>query len=87
MFACCKNIVSTIRGIGLGYQPAYTLQDYQLFGSTIFRIVHRAMRSGGIMVTYCAKGSARRAMQAAGFEVERVVGPPHKKHMLRAVRP
>lgn len=42
------------------------------------------LKPGGILVTYCAKGSVRRAMIAAGFEVERLPGPPGKREMLRA---
>ncbi|MGA9271171.1 MAG: MnmC family methyltransferase, partial [Lutimonas sp.] len=40
--------------------------------------------SQGILVTYSAKGSVRRALQAVGFEVERLPGPPGKREMLRA---
>jgi len=40
----------------------------------------------GVWVSYCAKGSVRRALQAVGFEVERLPGPPGKREMLRAVK-
>ena len=43
-----------------------------------------ALIPGGILVTYAAKGSVRRAMQAVGFTVERLPGPPGKREMLRA---
>lgn len=46
-----------------------------------------ALRPGGLLVTYCAKGVVRRTMQAAGLTVERLPGPPGKREMLRAVRP
>lgn len=39
-----------------------------------------------ILVTYCAKGYVRRALQAAGFTVERLQGPPGKREMLRAIK-
>jgi tRNA U34 5-methylaminomethyl-2-thiouridine-forming methyltransferase MnmC len=38
------------------------------------------------LVTYCAKGDVRRAMQAVGFKVERLPGPPGKREMLRAIK-
>jgi tRNA U34 5-methylaminomethyl-2-thiouridine-forming methyltransferase MnmC len=38
----------------------------------------------GVFVTYCAKGEVRRNLQAAGFVVERLPGPPGKREMLRA---
>ncbi|MGB7786364.1 MAG: tRNA (5-methylaminomethyl-2-thiouridine)(34)-methyltransferase MnmD [Salinimicrobium sp.] len=53
----------------------------------IFRKMYRALHPGGMLVTYSAKGSVRRAMQEVGFEVERIPGPPGKREMLRAVKP
>ena len=44
------------------------------------------LKPGGQLVTYCAKGDVRRAMQKAGFSVERMPGPPGKREMLRATR-
>ena len=43
-----------------------------------------AIKPNGVLVTYSAKGSVRRAMQAVGFSVERLPGPPGKREMLRA---
>ncbi len=37
----------------------------------------------GIVVTYCAKGSVRRAFASAGFEMMRLPGPAGKKEILR----
>jgi tRNA U34 5-methylaminomethyl-2-thiouridine-forming methyltransferase MnmC len=45
------------------------------------------LNDGGIFVTYCAKGEVRRNLQAAGFMVERLAGPPGKREMLRGVKP
>ena len=42
------------------------------------------MNPSGVLVTYCSKGDVRRAMQTAGFEVEKLPGPPGKREMLRA---
>jgi tRNA U34 5-methylaminomethyl-2-thiouridine-forming methyltransferase MnmC len=47
----------------------------------------RAMRVGGVLTTYCAKGEVRRTLQSLGFEVERLPGPPRKREMLRATKP
>ncbi len=41
------------------------------------------LNEGGVFVTYCAKGEVRRNLQAAGFVVERLAGPPGKREMLR----
>ncbi|WP_408025805.1 tRNA (5-methylaminomethyl-2-thiouridine)(34)-methyltransferase MnmD [Tenacibaculum sediminilitoris] len=58
-----------------------------LWTEDIFRIMFSALKSEGVLVTYSAKGSVRRAMQAVGFEVERLPGPPGKREMLRATKP
>ena len=49
--------------------------------------VYRAMRDGGVLTTYCAKGEVRRTLQRTGFAVERLPGPAGKREILRAVRP
>lgn len=52
----------------------------------MFKKMYTALQVKGILVTYAAKGSVRRAMQEAGFEVERLPGPPGKREMLRATK-
>ena len=56
----------------------------ELWTEAIFKKMYEALRPNGILVTYSAKGSVRRAMQTVGFEVERLPGPPGKREMLRA---
>ncbi|MGM5469868.1 tRNA (5-methylaminomethyl-2-thiouridine)(34)-methyltransferase MnmD [Flavobacteriaceae bacterium LMO-SS05] len=56
----------------------------ELWDEVIFKIMYRALRPNGVLVTYSAKGSVRRAMQAVGFLVEKLPGPPGKREMLRA---
>ena len=56
----------------------------ELWTEQIFMKMHMALKKGGVLVTYSAKGSVRRAMQAVGFVVERLPGPPGKREMLRA---
>ncbi|AUS06917.1 tRNA (5-methylaminomethyl-2-thiouridine)(34)-methyltransferase MnmD [Pseudotamlana carrageenivorans] len=55
----------------------------ELWTEAIFSIMFNALKEGGILVTYAAKGSVRRAMQAVGFLVEKLPGPPGKREMLR----
>ncbi len=55
----------------------------ELWTETMFKKMYVALVGGGVLVTYAAKGSVRRAMQAVGFEVERLPGPPGKREMLR----
>ena len=56
----------------------------ELWTAIIFKKMFIALKLNGILVTYSAKGSVRRAMQEVGFEVERLPGPPGKREMLRA---
>jgi len=58
----------------------------ELWSDAIFAKMFMAMGSNSYLVTYSAKGSVRRAMQAAGFSVERLPGPPGKREMLRAAK-
>ena len=58
----------------------------ELWTEEIFKIMYSAMKPQGVLVTYAAKGSVRRAMQAVGFLVERLPGPPGKREMLRATK-
>lgn len=55
----------------------------ELWTEQIFGKMYDALKNNGIIVTYAAKGSVRRAMQAVGFTVERLPGPPGKREMLR----
>ena len=58
----------------------------ELWTEEVFRNVYALMKEGGVLMTYCAKGDVRRAMLAAGFRVEKLQGPPGKRHILRAVK-
>jgi len=59
----------------------------ELWTVTVFESMFKALKKDGYLVTYCAKGSVRRAMLAVGFLVERLPGPPGKREMLRAKKP
>jgi tRNA U34 5-methylaminomethyl-2-thiouridine-forming methyltransferase MnmC len=59
----------------------------ELWTLAIWTKLFRLMKSGGNLVTYCAKGQVRRDMQQAGFDVERLQGPPGKREMLRCTKP
>ena len=58
----------------------------ELWTEAIFEIMYKALKNQGVLVTYSAKGSVRRAMQKVGFVVERLEGPPGKREMLRATK-
>lgn len=50
----------------------------------IFKNMFESLKQGGMLVTYCSKGEVRRNMMAAGFEVQKIPGPPGKREMVRA---
>ena len=57
-----------------------------LWTEEIFKKMFSILEPQGILVTYCSKGIVRRAMQAAGFAVEKLPGPPGKKEIVRATK-
>ncbi len=58
----------------------------ELWSESIFMNMFRALKPGGVLVTYAAKGVVRRTLQKVGFRVERLPGPPGKREMLRAIK-
>lgn len=57
----------------------------EMWTEELFRHLYVLLNEGGILTTYCAKGMVRRMLQAAGFIVERLPGPPGgKREILRA---
>ncbi|AXT56173.1 SAM-dependent methyltransferase [Aquimarina sp. AD1] len=76
-------------------KSCYNLIYFDAFGARvqptlwevdIFKKMYDALLDHGVLVTYSAKGSVRRAMQEVGFTVERLPGPPGKREMLRATK-
>jgi len=77
-FDSCFDLIY-FDAFGIRVQP-------ELWTEEIFQKMYTALKENGILVTYAANGKARRAMQAVGFTVERLPGPPGKKEMLRAIK-
>ena len=55
----------------------------EMWTDMILHKVAATVKPGGKLVTYCAKGSVRRALADAGFTMERIPGPKGKKEILR----
>lgn len=90
-FQCIQQEVQqleAVRSFDLVYFDAFapTIQP-EVWTVDVFRRIHRAMRPGAVLVTYCAKGDVRRAMLEVGLLAERIPGPPGKYKMIRAIRP
>jgi len=58
----------------------------ELWSKSIFETMYKALKPNGVLVTYAAIGEVKRNMKALGFMVERLKGPPGKRHMLRATK-
>ena len=80
----------------LEHKSSFDLVYFDAFGPrvqphlwtlTMFKRMFNALKPHGVLVTYSAKGVVRRTMQAVGFSVERLDGPPGKREMLRATKP
>lgn len=56
----------------------------ELWTEEVFKKLFNMMAENGVLVTYCSKGVVRRAMQAAGFNVAKLPGPPGKREIVRA---
>lgn len=84
---CAK--LETVHFPESNYNVAYfdafapTIQP-ELWTKEIFEKIFAAMIPDGVLTTYSAKGSVRRAMQEIGFSVERLPAPAGKREMLRA---
>lgn len=71
--------------INIIYYDAFSPETQpELWQVEIFISLFRALKPGGVLVTYSSKGIVKRALRAVGFEVKRVAGPKGKKHILRA---
>ena len=79
--------LSDVNAYDLVYFDAFGARvQPELWTEEVFKSMFKALKPNGVLVTYAAKGSVRRAMQAVGFIVERLDGPPGKREMLRATK-
>ncbi len=59
----------------------------ELWNSDSLGRMYSALRPGGVLVTYCAKGAVKRTLREQGFTLEAIPGPPGKREMTRAIKP
>lgn len=59
----------------------------QLWEGPFLERLFRALRPGGLLSTYCAKGAFKRALKAVGFRIEALPGPKGKREMTLAIKP
>lgn len=76
------------KGYDIIYFDAFAPEKQpEMWEQKLFDHLYEVLNEGGILTTYCAKGVVRRMLQSAGFEVERLPGPPGgKREILRATK-
>lgn len=81
------NEIDDINTFNLIYFDAFGARvQPELWTEEIFQKMYNSLKTDGVLVTYSAKGSVRRALQTVGFLVEKLPGPPGKREMLRATK-
>jgi len=55
----------------------------EMWTEDIFRKIALSMKREGVLTTYSTKGIVKRALKSAGFEIEKLPGPPGKREILR----
>ncbi len=79
----------------LDYQEQFDIIYFDAFAPTaqpelwdhdMLTKMHQALKTNGILTTYCAKGDVKRTLKAIGFVVEKLKGPPGKREMTRATK-
>jgi tRNA U34 5-methylaminomethyl-2-thiouridine-forming methyltransferase MnmC len=76
------------QSLDLVYYDAFApSKQPELWSFEVLRKISEALKPGGVLVTYCAKGQLKRDLNVLGLIVETLAGPPGKKEMVRAVKP
>lgn len=70
------------------YFDAFAPNDQpELWTVDVFKKLFDNTLPNGMLLTYCAKGDVKRALQSAGWTVQKLPGPPGKREMIRAIKP
>jgi tRNA U34 5-methylaminomethyl-2-thiouridine-forming methyltransferase MnmC len=58
----------------------------ELWELPLLKRMYDALKTEGVLTTYCAKGSVKRALKEVGFHLESLAGPTGKREMTRAIK-
>jgi tRNA U34 5-methylaminomethyl-2-thiouridine-forming methyltransferase MnmC len=58
----------------------------ELWKVPLLQRLYAALKTGGVLTTYCAKGAVKRALKEVGFQLESLAGPIGKREMTRATK-
>jgi len=84
---CDMHEMGEVDEFDLVYFDAFAPEKQpELWTEDLFNHIFLSMRSNSILTTYSSKGTVRRNLEAAGFRVEKIPGPPGKREMTRAYK-
>lgn len=79
--------IASVDTFDLIYHDAFApSKQPHLWQQSFLEQLARAAKKDAVLVTYCSQGAFRRALQAVGFSVEKLPGPPGKREMVRAIK-
>jgi tRNA U34 5-methylaminomethyl-2-thiouridine-forming methyltransferase MnmC len=79
--------VPSVQHYHLVYYDAFSLQyQPEMWSNEVIEHTASFLKPGGVFVTYAITGNLKRALTSFGFKVEKLVGAPGKRQMLRATR-
>jgi tRNA U34 5-methylaminomethyl-2-thiouridine-forming methyltransferase MnmC len=58
----------------------------EMWSGPLLRKISDVTATGGVFVTYSAKGTVKRALRSCGFDVSLLQGPPGKRQVIRAIK-
>jgi len=74
-------------GFDLVYYDAFApSKQAEMWQQEVIKKVVDVMNDGALLSTYCVQGQAKRAFIACGLTLNRLPGPPGKRHMLNAIK-
>jgi tRNA U34 5-methylaminomethyl-2-thiouridine-forming methyltransferase MnmC len=69
------------------YYDAFSPESQpELWEPVMLQRMYDALKNGGLLTTYCAKGSFKRALKSVGFQIENIAGPRGKREITRAFK-
>ena len=89
-----KKIHAKIQEVNIGVSQ-FDLIYFDAFGYRaqaemwdvgIIQQMYDALKEGGVLVSYSARGQFKRDLKAVGFKIEALPGPPGKREMTRATK-
>lgn len=92
-FSICKFLIDFTQFVHIEmydvvYFDAFSPEKQpEMWSVDVFKSIYQNCNSGAVLTTYCAKGMVKKNLLEAGFLVEKIPGPPGKRHILRAIKP